>query len=128
MQRDASTDMNRVGGKPCKILLFGDIVDNVGHSVESSVDVCGVDEFNGAIDEASGGEYSKGIIMWKVKVTPLLDYAKPGRDSTESGGWSHVGGLMDANECLLLILGLILLIMPSEINLMDEIRTLESIG
>ena len=90
MQRDASTYMNRVGGKSCKILLFGDIVYNVGGLAESSVDVCGVDEFDGAINEAGGGECGKGIILWEVKVIPLLDYTKPGRDSTKSRGWSHV--------------------------------------
>ena len=128
MQRDASTNMNRVGGKSCEILLFGDVVYNVGSSAESSIDVCRADEFNRAINKASGGEYSKGVIMWEVKVVPPLDYAKPGRDSTESGGWSHVGGLMDANKCLLLIPCLILLITPLEINLMDEIRTSEGVG
>ena len=40
MQRDASTYMDRVGGKSCKILLFGDVVYNVGSLAESSIDVC----------------------------------------------------------------------------------------
>ena len=116
-----------MGGKSGEIFLFGDIVDNLGCLAESSIDVCGADELNGAIDEASGGEDSKGKIMWKVKVTPPLDYVKPCRDSTECRGWSHVGGVMDANECLFLILGLVLLIMPSEIHLLDEIRTVKGI-
>ena len=100
----------------------------MGHSAKSGVDVCGVIEFDGAIDEADGGEYGKGIIMWKAKITPPLDYVKPGRDSTESRGWSHVGGAMNANEGLLLILHLIFLIMPLEIHLLDEIRMLKGIG
>ena len=127
MERDASTNTNRVGGKSGKIFLFGDVVDNLGCLAESSVDVCGADELDGAIDEASGGEDSKGKIMWKAKVAPPLDYAKPCRDSTECGGWSHVGGTMDASECVFLIFGLVLLITPSEIHLVDEIRTAKGI-
>ena len=69
-----------------------------------------------------------GIILWEAKVIPLLDNAKPGRDSTESRGWSHVGGSMDVNECLLHIICLILLIMPLESNLMDEIRMSKGVG
>ena len=61
--------MNGVGGKSGKILLFCDIVDNWGHLAESSVDMCGADELDGAIDEASGGEDGKGKIMWRTKVS-----------------------------------------------------------
>ena len=82
--------MNRMGRKSCEILLLGDIVYNMGHSAKGSIDVGGSNEFNRAIDEASGCEYGKGIIMWKAKVTPPFDNAKPGRDSTESRRWSHV--------------------------------------
>jgi hypothetical protein len=67
-----------VGGKSGKILFFGDGVDNLGCLAESSVDVCGADELDGAIDEASGGEDGKGKIMWKAKVS----CKKTGRD-----GW-----------------------------------------
>ena len=119
--------MNRVGGKSGEIFLFGDVVDNLGCLAESGIDVCGADELDRAINEASGGKDSKGKIMWKVKVAPPLDYAKPCRDSAECRGFSHVRGVMDLNECLFLILGLVLLIMPFEIHLLDEIRTAKGI-
>ena len=58
-----------MGGKSGKILLFGDVVDNLGCLAESSVDMCGAEELDGAIDEAGGGEDGKGKIMWKAKVS-----------------------------------------------------------
>ena len=58
-----------MGGKTGEIFLVGDVVDNLGCLAESGVDVCGADELDGAIDEASGGKDGKGKIMWKVKVS-----------------------------------------------------------
>ena len=127
MKGEASTNMNGAGGESGEILLFGDIVDNLGCLAESTVDVCGADELNMAIDETRGSEDGKGKIMWKVKVAPPSDYAKPCRDGTECRGWSHVGGAMDANECLFLILGLVLLVTPSQIHLLDEIGMVKGI-
>ena len=111
-----------------KILLFGDIIDHLGCMAEGTIDVCGADELDVAIDETRGGEDGKGKIMWKGKVAPPLYYAKPCGDSTECGGWSHVGRAMDANECFLLVLGLVLLIVPVQIHLLDEIRMAKGVG
>ena len=90
MERNAGTNMNGMGRKSCKILLLGDIVYNMCCLAKGIIDVGGSNEFDRAIKEASGCEYSKGIITWKVKVIPLFDDVKPGRDSTESRRWSHV--------------------------------------
>ena len=128
MEGDTSANTNGVGGKSGKILLFGDIVDNLGCLAEGTIDMCGADELDVAINETRGIEDGKGKIMWKVKVAPPLYDAKPCRDGTECGGWSHVGRAMDVNECFLLILGVILLIVPSQIHLLDEIRMAKGVG
>jgi hypothetical protein len=127
MEGDASANTNGVGGESGEILIFGDIVDNLGCLAESTVDVCGANELDVAIDETGGSEDGKGKIVWKAKVAPSLDYAKPGGDCAECRGWSHVGGAMDSNECLFLVLGLVLLVTPSEIHLLDEIGTAKGI-
>ena len=58
----------------------------------------------------------------------MLDNMEPGGDGTKGRWWTKSRGLADADKRLFLIFCLVLLIMPSKINLVDQIRMLEGIS